>query len=100
LIEFVLPKQDVAIPRCLAGCEVGRVEMPPLDAKASSWSLCCQTFRSGSEISGCFGATTPAFFSTEASEAELGPADAYSAPRGHTTVLLSSFPCGNERVPW
>jgi hypothetical protein len=66
--EFVLPKQDVSVPRCLAGDEVGRVVPPPLDAEASSWPPCCKTFRSGSEISSGFGAPTPEFFATEASE--------------------------------
>jgi hypothetical protein len=99
LIEVVLPKQDVAVPRCLDGGEIGRVVPPPLDAKASSRPPCCQTFRRGSEISSCFGAPTPEFFATEASETKLGPAQTGLAPRRHAVFYQISFALPSPLFP-
>jgi hypothetical protein len=68
-VVVFLPKQDESVPRCLAGGDGGRVIPQPLDAEASSWPPCCETFRSGSEMRSCFVATTPEVFAKEASEA-------------------------------
>ena len=68
-VVVFLPKKDESLPRCLAGGNGGRVIPQPLDAEASLWPPCCETFRNGSEMSSCFVATTPDVFATEASEA-------------------------------
>ena len=87
LVVVFLPKQDEPVPGCLAGGEGGRVIPQPLNAEASTWPPCCEKFRSGSEMCSCFVAPTPVVFMTEVLEAQLGPAEICSTPRGHEGLV-------------